>query len=72
MIRMLLLVLTLLLAVPAAAHAQKDKMALGEALGAVVKRGFGAAAPQPTATTTPAAQDRLTTTEQLTPTKGAR
>lgn len=72
MVRTLLLILAILLVVPSAASAQKDKMQLGEALGATVKRGFGA--PGPSAVTTPLPQDALTTSERLEPEKkkGAR
>lgn len=71
MIRALLLVVMILLAVPVAASAQKDKMQLGEALVARVTRGSGAAAP--TAVTAPVPRDQLSTTERLSPEKkGAR
>jgi hypothetical protein len=71
MIRVLLLVLAIALVAPASATAQKDKMHLGEALGAKVTRG-SVAAPS-AAVTMPVPQDRLTTKESLSPEKkGAR
>lgn len=71
MIRVLLLMVAIVLVVPASADAQKDKMQLGETLGARVTRESGAAAP--TAVTAPVPSDQLTTTERLsTEKKGAR
>ena len=73
MIRLVLLVLVILLVTPMAAHAQKDRMSLGESLGATVKRGFGASTRTVTSTTR-VPQDQLAIREQLSPaqTKGAK